>query len=159
MSTYLQRGVTGIYGCKDKSPVDSKTDLKAFRSDCHSVARALGAKIVAIKDRYDQVGVCNFAIAYIVFHDDTIAVLLNAVFPVLAFAKPPKEGQVSFDYVDCPKVAREFKSVGDYSIATAAEMNEPLVRHHYKDLAPFEVKRIRYFRPARVGDVVFNSWD
>jgi len=155
----LRRGITGIYSNHGDPPVVPTTDVKAFRSHCHLAARAVGAKLQTIKDRYDGVGICNFAIAYFEFSDAIVAALLNVVHPVIAFAKCPVDGQVTFDYVDCPKLAEEFRCLGAYSIAGCAELNQPLVRELCEDLAPDEVKRVRYFRPMRVGDVIFNFWD
>jgi hypothetical protein len=155
----LLRGITGIYGPNDDPPVVPTTDLKAFRSHCYLAARAAEAKVQAIEDRYDGIGICNFAVAYFEFSDTVVALMLNVVYPVIAFAKCPVEGQIIFEYVDCPKLADEFRSLGEYTIATSAELNQNLVRELWKDLAPVEAKRVRYFRPARVGDVIFNYWD
>src|SRR5262245_9332645 len=77
----LQRGITGIQSTKDPMPVLASTDLKAFRSHCHEAARALGAKVPNIKNRWDGVGICNFAIARFDFSDSNVAVLLNVIHP------------------------------------------------------------------------------
>jgi hypothetical protein len=155
----LLRGITGIYGPNDDPPVVPTTDLKAFRLHCYHAASAVGANVQAIKDRYDGIGVCNFAVAYFEVSDTVVALLLNVVYPVIAFANCPVEGQIIFEYVDCQKLAEEFRSLGEYTIATCSELNQPLVRELWKDLSPVEAKRIRYFRPARIGDVIFNYWD
>jgi hypothetical protein len=119
----------------------------------------VGAKVQGIKDRYDGFGICNFAVANFELSDAALALLLNVIHPIVAFAKPPIEGQVIFDYVDCPKLAEAFRSFGPYSIANSAELSQQLVHDMCKDLAPAEIKSVRYFRPSRVGEVIFNYWD
>ena len=155
----LQRGITGIQSTKDPMPVLASTDLKAFRSHCHEAARALGAKVPNIKNRWDGVGICNFAIARFDFSDSNVAVLLNVIHPILAFAKYPAYGETVFEFADCPKLAQLFRSFDSYNVSTSAELNQPLVREMWENLAPQEQKSVRYFRPARVGDLVFNFWD
>ena len=155
----LQRGITGILSRKDPMPVQACTDLKAFRSHCHDAARETGAKIQSIKDSYDGVGICSFAIALFEFSDSTVAVLLNVIRPIIAFSKSPSEGQILFEYIDCSKLAEVFQAFGTYSISISHQLNQPLVRNICKNLAPAEQEQVRYFRPARVGDLIFNSWD
>jgi hypothetical protein len=88
-----------------------------------------------------------------------IAVLVNYIRPIIAFAKWPAEGQIISEYIDCPKLAEAFLEVGQYTIPSSEELNRPLLREMVKRLAPAEQKSVRYFRPERVGDVVFNNWD
>jgi hypothetical protein len=46
-----------------------------------------------------------------------------------------------------------------YTVLPATEMDGPLTREMWLGLAPHEQKLVRYFRPRRVGDVVYNYWD
>lgn len=155
----LQRGVTGIQGRNEPSPLPPTSDLKAFRSHCYLAARTVGSNLGGIEDPYEAGRICNYAIARFEFSDAAVAVLLNVAYPILAFAKCPKEGQIVFEYIDSPKLAEVFRTLGEYSVATSEELNRPLVRGMCNDLAPWEQKRVRYFRPKRVGDVIFNYWD
>jgi len=155
----LQLGITGIYGRKEPAPELPPTNLNAFHSHCHHAARVTGAKVQAIRDPYEGGIPSNYAIAYLRCSDTEVAVLINSTRPIIAFAKCPAEGQITFDYIDCPELAAAFLEVGEYSIATSEELNRPLLRAMCKNLAPAELKRVRYFRPARVGDVIFNYWD
>jgi hypothetical protein len=155
----LRRGITGIQGRKDPPPEPPLSNLKAFRSHCHAAAREVGARLGAVQGRSEALGACNYAIARFEFSDSTIAVLLNAVHPILAFARWPAEGQVAIEFVDCPKLAEVFQTLGGYETAASEELNQPLVRKMCKHLTPTEQRRVRYFRPRRVGDVIFNYWD
>jgi hypothetical protein len=154
----LLRGITGIEGRKDPLP-PRRSDLKAFRSHCHQVAREVGAKVLHIQEPFEGGRVCNYAMACLGFSDSTVAVLLNAAHPLVAFAKVPADGQVTFEYVDCPKLAVAFREQGEYTVASSEELNQPLLSDMCGDHTPTELRRVRYFRPARVGDVIFNFWD
>jgi hypothetical protein len=102
---------------------------------------------------------CNYALALIELRDKTVAVVLNEVFPMLAFAVPPTDGQARLDFADCPDLAVEFERLGSYTRLTAEYLNQPLTSEMCGELAVHELKHVRYFRPPRVGDVVFNHWD
>ena len=51
-----------------------------------------------------------------------------------------------------------FEQLG-YTVLPAAELARPLTRDMWQGLAPHEQKQLRYFRPRRVGDVIYNYWD
>ena len=155
----LQLGITGIQGRKDPAPEPPLTNLKAFHSHCHHAARVTGARLQAIRDPYEGGIPSNYAIARIQFSDTEVAVLINSTRPIIAFAKCPAEWQITFEFIDCPKLAAAFLEVGEYSIATSEELNRPVLRELCKNLAPAELKSVRSFRPARIGDVIFNYWD
>ena len=102
---------------------------------------------------------CNYAVAHFEFDDCAIDLLLNLIHPILAFAKRPLEGQIIFEFVDCPKLAEAFSATGIFTIASREELNRPLLQEMWKDLTLAEQKSVRYFRPKRVGDLIFNYWD
>jgi hypothetical protein len=135
------------------------SDLMAFRAHCHHAARTVGAKILGIEDPSDAAKICNYSLARFEFSGSQKVVLLNTVYPVIGFANCPSEGQVSLEYVDCQTLAQAFRTLGDYIILPSEDLNRPLVREMCSELTPSELKRVRYFRPARVGDVIFNYWD
>jgi hypothetical protein len=101
---------------------------------------------------------CNYALAVFTRHQETIAAVLNGVFPLLAFVTPPTEGQLELDFVDCPELGAAFEQL-EYEVLLAVELARPLTREMWQGLAPHEQKDVRYFRPRRVGDVIYNYWD
>ena len=64
-----------------------------------------------------------------------------------------------FEYTDAPNLSKAFSDFGICTIPSAEELNRPLIQDMWTELAAAEQKRIRYFRPKRVGDVIFNFWD
>jgi hypothetical protein len=118
-----------------------------------------GAHVQTIRNPYEGGNPSNYAMASIQFSDTGVAVLVNQIRPVLAFAKYPHEGQIIFEYIDCPKLADAFLGIGEYTIATSEDLSRPLLREMCTDLSPWEREQVRYYRPQRVGDVIFNFWD
>jgi hypothetical protein len=146
----LRQGITGF------DFPNELCDLRAFRTCCHVAARTAGARLLEIKE--PSIG-CNYALARFVFSDSAVVALLNEVYPVLAFANCPLEWEVLFAYVDSPNLAEVFATYGQYTVVSSEELNCALTLDMCKDLSPSELKRVRYFRPQRVGDVIFNYWD
>jgi hypothetical protein len=151
----LPRGVTGIESRKEESP--SFADFRAFRGHCYAAAREAGWSVREVLAPRQPIA-CNYALAVFTRHNETIAAVLNGVFPLLAFVLPPAEGQLEFDFVDCPALGAAFEQLG-YTVLPAVEVVRPLAREMWQGLAPHEQKEVRYFRPRRVGDVIYNYWD
>ena len=101
---------------------------------------------------------CNYALTVFTRREETIAAALNGVFPLLAFMIPPAKGQLELDFADCPELGTAFERLG-YKVLSAVELARPLTREMWQGLAPHEQKDVRYFRPRRVGDVIYNYWD
>jgi hypothetical protein len=155
----LLRGITGFQSRKDASFESPHSDLAGFRSHCHYASREVGAKVRIIQDPNEAAGFRNFTIARFDFSNSTVAVLLNVIHPIVGFANWPTESQILFEYIDHQRLAEVFGTLGNYTVATCKELNQPLLREMCRELTPTELKQVRYFRPERVGDVVFNYWD
>jgi hypothetical protein len=151
----LKCGVTGFEGREGPFASPPFSDWKTFHSHCYAAARIVCAKVHSIEDPFEGGKVCNYLLARFDFSDCSVTALLNRVYPILGFAKFPAE----VGFIDCPKLAEAFASLGDYTVASGEELNRPLLRELCKDLAPRELKQIQYFRPRTIGDVIFNYWD
>ncbi len=152
---FLPRGVTGIESRKEGSP--SVTDYHAFRGHCYAASSEGGWAVREVLAPRQSMA-CNYALAVLASGDATLAVALNGVFPLLAFATPPSGGQITLDFADCPALRAAFEQFG-YTVLPAAELDRPLTREMWQGLAEHEQKQVRYFRPGRVGDVIYNYWD
>jgi hypothetical protein len=151
----LPRGVTGIESRREGAP--SFADFRAFRGHCHAAAREAGWSVREVLAPRQPIA-CNSALAVFTRRDESIAAALNGVFPLLAFVVPPGEGQLDLDSADCPELGTAFEQLG-YTVLPAVELARPLAREMWQGLAPHEQKDVRYFRPRRVGDVIYNYWD
>jgi len=153
----LRQGITGFRHVDDPDlPV---CDLSAFRAHCHAAARLVGGRVTRNARR--PVGVeANFALTVLEVSGVQIAVLLNCHFPVVGFAVPPAEGEnVPLQFRDQDSLAEVFKASGVYEVKTRAELECPVGERDFGSLAQAEIWQVNYWRPARVGDVVFNFWD
>lgn len=89
-----------------------------------------------------------------------MAVLLNCHFPVVGFAAPPAEGDSGpLRFINGGGLAEVFRATGEYDVTNRAELEHPIGEEELAPLAPAEMEQVEYWRPARVGDVVFNFWD
>lgn len=154
----LRPGITGF--CTIDDPPLPIVDLKSFRTHCYEAARALGARVLRI-DSFEKID-SNFVMAVVELADGPVAVFLNRHFPVIGFAVPPGAGDVSplpLRFVDCKLLAQEFRATGGYEVLSREELERSLDPNHLQQLLPAEIEQAKYWRPQRVGDVVFNFWD
>jgi hypothetical protein len=119
----LWRGITGFRGMDD--PPLPVTDFKKFSEHCHTAARSLGGTVRMLQEPGSKV-CSNFAQAILETTSGTIAVLLNAHFPIVAFATPSKEGEMKFRFVEAPPLAtgrRARRSLGEPRSETVGPMS------------------------------------
>jgi hypothetical protein len=152
----LPRGITG-FGHVDDPPLPV-CDFYAFRGHCHTAARLVGAQVLTIEPPGRRVST-SFAQALLDFADSSVAVLLNAHFPVIAFAAPLVEGETCARFCEAPLLAAVFRQFGLYEMPNVAELEAPMTLEVCRHLAPTEMDQVTHWRPRRVGDVVFNFWD
>jgi hypothetical protein len=148
----LSRGITGFRDIDD-SPLPL-CDLREFRGHCFAVARDLGGRVCSFETPLHR---SNFASAVLEFPSGRIAVLLNAHFPVIAFAEPLNEDKLRF--LDSPELGAQFRGFNIYTVSTVADLTRPLSKEMCQHLAPAERKQVDYWRPACVGELMFNFWD
>jgi len=41
----------------------------------------------------------------------------------------------------------------------AEELHKPLFEYQYNNLNKAEVAQMKYWKPQRIGDIIFNFWD
>jgi len=152
----LPRGITGFRHVND--PPLPACDFRAFRGHCFAAARVLGGRVRAVEAPMQRVST-NFARAVLELPDGPLVVLLNAHFPVVAFAELAAEGEVQPRFVDAPGLAELFREFGCYEVLATSELHQPVTAAACRELAPTEREQLQYWRPGRLGDLVFNFWD
>lgn len=151
----LRRGVTGFRNAgRDEPP--PRVDFGAFGAACHAAARAAGAEVASLdaSDAGPYSG--NFHAATLLIRDRGIRALCNAHFPIVAFVSD-KEGPL--DFLDAPALASSFEETGQFEVADRRELEEAPDGASLAVLGAAELAQVRYWRPHRVGDIVFNRWD
>lgn len=155
-SMILRRGITGFRHVDDE-PLP-ETDRQAFHRHCHEVARRVKGRVVAGVSPLKEVE-HNFAYRVIATPSGQVAVLLNAHYPIIAFAAPLLAGDMVHRFMDCSALAEAFRSVEVYEVMGSADLEAPADPHALRELLPVELEQVEYWRPRRVGDLIFNFWD
>ena len=151
----LQRGTTGFQHYKD--PQLPVVDLRAFRTVYHDVARTVSADVIHNPRRNPDTE-CNFADALLQIRDDRIVVLLNYFHPLLAFASESAAGAAR-EFRDHADLAHAFSAYPDFTVVSVATLTQSPHPDMLSNLAPAEMEQFNYWKPARIGDVIFNYWD
>ena len=152
----LPRGITGFRHVDD--PPLPVNDFAAFRGHCYAAARALGGSVRSVEAPVRAVA-ANFARAVLEFPGGPVAILLNAHFPVIAFADPSAENGAPVRFIEAPTLAKVFDGFGTYELWTGPQLEAPVMPEACKQLASAELEQAKYWRARRIGDLVFNFWD
>ena len=134
------------------------SDFSAFRAHCFAAARAVGGRLRSIEAPLQRVD-ANFARAILELPTGAIAVLLNAHYPLVAFAEPTTEGDTRLRFIDAPAVREAFVNFGIYEVLPAEELEQRIADESCCILSEAEQEQIRFWRPKRAGELVFNCWD
>lgn len=148
----LQCGITGFFAAGD-SPL-AETDLASFRRCCFQAARRLSGRVLSKDEGLGSSR--NYYAATIELPDGAAAILINAFVPIVAFAKA---NEPSLEFLDLPELAEEFAARGEFKVLDRSALERPVTAEDTLLLAPAELEQLRYWRPRRVGDVIFNGWD
>ncbi len=149
----LPKGVTGF------DAPDDCVSIKKFKTACHAAARQAKFQLEHVRAVDGQVSP-NFheAVVTILDGSDKVRVLCNAHHPIVAFASPNSfEGDLQLRFIDCPELAASLNS--EFSILRASEASAGLSPDAVAQLGESELALMRYWKPKRIGDVIFNYWD
>ncbi len=148
------RGARGFRGSDDHEPLPS-TDPAAFRSACFEAGRGIGARVAALP----LPGAPSFRAVTLTTRAASHTVLCHARLPVVAFTiTPPVPGGTVCGFVDPPPWAGGFEAAGLRGLS-ARHLDTPMSGVDVGDLSRAELAQIRYWRPAVLGDLLFNWWD
>ncbi|WP_407570490.1 hypothetical protein [Deinococcus altitudinis] len=156
MSTLtLPRGITGF--APGESPHTPATSLRAFNTVCHAVARQLHGRVVSVTGCGGRV-TPNFHVAELRLRSGVYFVLCNAYHPWLAAtAEPPTWMEGTF--LPSAELSSAAESTSDFSFLQPDQLEQPLTLEALRALGPGELGQLLYWKPKRLGDVIFNFWD
>lgn len=147
----LRPGISGFGGS-----TDDRWTLAGFRAACHAAVRAVGGGSIAQSEALATGRNHYRALITLARAAEPRWILLNAIHPLLAFARPGDD--LRYRFVDEPALADAFH--GPCEPVPAALLLAPLdLRAAAPLLAAAELAQANYWRPERVGDLVFNHWD
>lgn len=144
----LPNGITGFYEQLNEPP---KIDRKQFKQLCFSIIKNNGGTVLEFKTPKEET---NFFDVEVNVFNKHFHILLNAHYPLLAFASIVNFGEINF--IDEPQLNKEF--IPFYSVLGTKELNEPFLQKD-NELNNGELKQISYWNPKSIGDVIFNYWD
>lgn len=154
----LPPGITGFYDSKNNKP--PKVDGKQFKQVCATLVNRSGGNVLAFKEPDYPMNFYDIEVE--VFHKH-FHILLNKHYPYLAFASVVEYGKINF--IDVPEL-KQLRSL--YKVLRVEELNEPLVLNpdskegilqKENDLNRAELEQVAYWKPNRIGEVIFNYWD
>lgn len=138
----LPRGATGFRHVD--SPPLAPVDLRAFKAMAHSVGHVL--------DFHPAGPTPNFHLLTLRLPSGDLGVVCHASLPLIAFAPVPFDGS----FLSRPDLSSSFFG---FDTLTAEALATPLARADLSLLDEAEHRQIRHWRPATVGELLFNHWD
>ena len=155
----LPNGVTGFYSSIVNKP--NEIDEKQFKNICFNLVRKNQGRILDIDESNLAT---NFLKVKMNIFNREMYVLLNAYYPFLAFASTVEFQHLNF--IDDPVLSKDFMPF--YKVLSKEELNEPLDIRKSKGkvslenknkLSSSELEQILFWKPKKVGEVIFNFWD
>jgi hypothetical protein len=134
-----------------------QADARSFLTACYKAARRSGGKLT----RINQAGVTpDFHTVVISYDSEEFAVLRHIQLPLLALARPQDSASARTPaFTDYPPLADALTEITGMQVLTAAELHTPLARTDLSQLSQAEHQQISYWKPATLGDLLFNFWD
>ncbi|MEH7336885.1 hypothetical protein V7161_30205 [Neobacillus drentensis] len=153
----LPDGITGFYEKHNRPPM---IDGKQFKLLCFNSIKSNGGKVLEFKEPKEK---SNFFDVEVNAFNKHFHILLNAHYPLIAFASVVSFGEI--DFIDEPQLNSEFSPF--YRVLGTEELNEQIINSDSKKgtiqnenkLNGAELKQLAYWKPERIGDVIFNNWD
>lgn len=150
----LPAGVSGFYNSDEEKPPE--IDVAKYKELCHRLARDTGAQL---KEFTDSLYPANFHKALLHFREKDICLVMNKHFPLLAFAKTAEAVKVEF--IDFPEGTGAIS--GDFTLLSKNELEIPVPKDSdelkSRGLNQGEIEQVKFWKPDRLGEIVFNFWD
>lgn len=149
MLILLFDGITGLSSGKTMLPTLNKDEFKRV---CFQISNTLKFNIENFD--FELVGK-SFYYTKIKFNHDTIFILVNAYYPIIAFAS--EINPFNNIYLDNARLNSEFSKF--YRVLSVSELKSPIDNEERKYLNHEELKQLEYYNPNCLAEVIFNYWD
>ncbi|MBX9644529.1 MAG: hypothetical protein K2W91_10570 [Novosphingobium sp.] len=154
----LKRLPPSITGFFDHLEPPRSVESRSFTEACHLVAQFEGGVVEDID--LSLLGRSYYS-ATVRTPSDHVSMLANSVYPYLAFVRPHAFGVIipELSFVAPVRLASSISSLTYFRSLDAAWLETELSTELLADLAQVELDQVKYWKPARVGEVIFNNWD
>ena len=86
-------------------------------------------------------------------------VLCNCYFPLMGFAEDMLGVERNCRFCDAAEFSTALTEYTDYTILLRRELDAPPCDASLELLSQLEKDQIKYHRPSRIGEIIFNYWD
>ena len=149
----LPEGITGFFE-SGRGVAPPAVDPKSFARACHAAARVVSGSV----ERFEAAGIArNYHRAILRQRDAAIAVLCNAHFPWVAFAEASEDLPLRF--LADTALASRIKEAMPCEVMSLSSLEAHPEAELLANLGDVEREQIRYWRPQRIGEIIFNFWD
>ncbi|MFC0544732.1 hypothetical protein [Kutzneria chonburiensis] len=139
----LPRGATGFWSASATPPVNVRT----FKSLGYSVGPVVSFQSAGVTP--------NFHLLTLRLPAGDLGVICHELLPLIAFVTVPLI-DCSLTFVSRPELVPSFPG---FEALTAEDLHTPVSRADLSLLDAAEHRQIRHWRPATVGEILFNHWD
>jgi hypothetical protein len=149
----LPRGITGF---RDRNENATRVDPAEFKAACYVVAREAGGSVATFDD---DLLARNYYRAAAQLRGQSLSIACNAFQPWVVIAAPISQGQLHLHFLDAQLPSRLIAELTEFRPLDASWLAGELTSQLLSELGPAELEQIAYWKPSRIGDVIFNSWD
>ncbi|HWL26057.1 MAG TPA: hypothetical protein VNR38_20285 [Ureibacillus sp.] len=146
----LPYGITGFYNVKEVPP--PSVEEKRFKDICYAVLLHHNGTVLSF---HTQLGATNFYQVQVKVFNRLIYILLNAHYPIIAFATEVKDSYILF--TDESILSQGFSPY--YTVYSKEELSKTFSLNTEHSLNDAELQQIAYWKPEKIGDLLFNFWD
>lgn len=144
----LPNGTCGFF---EAGKCSDPFDIRKFKQVCYCVVNENRGNLLSVDTALNGK---NFYTAKIEVSNSLVYLLMNAYYPYIAFASLVEYGKIIFR----DKPTNLSFSFPQYHVLNAEELNTSC-RSALEELSDIEIAQIKYWKPATIGEIVFNFWD
>ncbi len=148
VSSILKNGISGFNRNSNEMMNPNEKQFQAF---CYAFAMEVDGIVVSFDTNLKGK---NFYSCHIIINEEDFYVLLNSIYPMIAFAR--KVDYFDIEFIHNEKYKQFFQN--SYRVLNISELNEKLIDKKHQ-LNKDELEQINYYKSKTVGEVIFNHWD
>jgi len=151
----LPRGITGFLD--SGAPIPTRSDFAAFLQLGHAAAQAVGCDVSGGLDR-THVVTPNFHAVTFAQRELVSVLICNTRYPFVA-AVEHLSGTCRLEFRVIPETIAGLAEQSGFRVLSKSVLELPPDDQAISALAAAEVEQIQYWRPKRIGDIIYNFWD